>query len=136
MPDRQFAIDLLTRIDAAADEIVRKNVLDETSNRISYLENQINNVSQLAIREVLISEYAVELRKAALAQQGQRYAAEILQEPIAGDLPISPNVQNNLIFGFASGLILSIGGIITIDALTGGALGRRKKGAKITKDKK
>ncbi len=89
-PDREFAAALLARMHRAADELIRKDVGENTDARIRYLNGELSKTQhpdhRRAITAIMMEQEQVRM----LVNMDQPFAAAVIEAPAASSRPHWP----------------------------------------------
>lgn len=90
-PNRDFAIYLLSRLHAVTDSLIRENIFEETSERISYLKTAIRETRNPENRKTLTTLLLEQERLRMLVSIDQPYAAAVIEPAASGSKPAWPD---------------------------------------------
>jgi hypothetical protein len=94
--DKEFAMQFLTRLHKAADEMLRERAIKRTNDYIAYLSNTLSKVTVAEHRLALAQALSEQEKAAMIAKSGQPFAAEVLEEPWANSYPSFPQAFQTL----------------------------------------
>jgi uncharacterized protein involved in exopolysaccharide biosynthesis len=105
--DRQFGLKVLNCVLEQADMIVREDKQINTSNRINYLKDFLNQTADVNLR-TSFQPILVAQEQALMALQADRfYAMDLIDPPHADLAPVSPRLSIVFILALAAGLLIS-----------------------------
>lgn len=110
--DPEFATWLLELILKEGDELIREKERGVVSESVAYVRAKLGEVVVQEHRRALVDILSGLEQRAMLAESGGYFAAEILDPPVASDLPTSPNpvmtLALALVFGAGVSLVVSM----------------------------
>lgn len=107
--DPRFAEYLLHRLSRTADHTVRRRVLREGREYISYLESRLPNVVAPDQREALVEILGEQERRLMMASSGVPFAASVIERPLAPRTPSKPRVPVVLAVALIIGTVAGAG---------------------------
>jgi hypothetical protein len=109
----QFAIRLLTLVDRAADNYMRKKALLRATQYINYLSMELNTVTVAEHREAIMQTLSEQEKFKMSAGSAVPYAAEVFDKPWASLQPVSPRpgqfLLNAIVLGGLIGAAIVLG---------------------------
>lgn len=109
--DRQFAIALLNDILLDADILVRRDQLEETQNRIAYLEDALRNTSVVSLSNNLTQILGDQERVLMMVKADRYYAFDMVDPPNASFTPVGLGKMQILMLSIVFGLVVSAGAV-------------------------
>jgi uncharacterized protein involved in exopolysaccharide biosynthesis len=106
--DPEFALQLLRRLYAAADENLRQDALERSRQYIAYLELRLRSVAVAEHRAALGALLGDEERKRMLIEADVPFAARVVSPVGVSELPTQPKVIGTLIVALLAGLFLGV----------------------------
>jgi uncharacterized protein involved in exopolysaccharide biosynthesis len=106
--DPEFALQLLGRLYAAADENLREDALERSRQYIAYLERRLRSVAVAEHRAALGALLGDEERKRMLIEADVPFAARIVSPVRVSELPTQPKVVGTLILAMLVGLFFGV----------------------------
>ena len=91
--NQDFALRFLSTVYSEADELVREQDRERSRSRISYVEEQLGQTTNVDSRQTLFGILAGEQQKAMLLSSGLPYAARIIDGPGVSRDRTEPNVR-------------------------------------------
>ncbi len=111
-PYPQLASDLLRNLHAAADRLVRQQVLAAAEAEIAVLNKQFEKTSAAELRQAISNRLLKLLTRAGLAKAEQPFAAIILEAPRIPSQPVSPSHTGvwllSILAGLGAGFFISL----------------------------
>ena len=108
-----FARDFLKLVIREINEISRQRDLNQSSEALNYLYNQLDSVLQSDVQVAISQLIESQLKKQMLANVSTSYALRIIDSPYEAELRESPKRKNILIIGTLIGLLMSIFYVLT-----------------------
>jgi uncharacterized protein involved in exopolysaccharide biosynthesis len=105
--------DLVTR----ANRMLRDRAIQESEQHLDYLNAELGKTSVSELRQSLFSLIEAELKRAMLAKGNDQYAFKVLDPAIVPNKRHSPKRRQIVVIGFAVGLLLGTGFVLTRKAL-------------------
>lgn len=112
-PDREFASYFLTRIHGLSDKLIRRNIREETQERILYLKGAIKTTGNPEHRRALTSLLLEQERLRMMVSIEQPYAAAVVEPSASSVRPVWPDPYllisgTVLVFAFSGFVIFSL----------------------------
>jgi hypothetical protein len=111
-PDRQFAIEFLSILNATTDTILRQKAIKRTTEYIAYLSDTLAKVTNMDHRLAITQALSEQEKSAMVAKAGSPFSADLFERPWVSSLPSSPRPTRVLAMymfvGFLGGSFLAI----------------------------
>ena len=104
----ELAADILRRVHAATDDMVRQKAYVRATAYVEYLAQQIERQPVAEFRERVAREILLHERKRMVANSGLDYAAEPLEPPTYSSRPVHPNALLTLVLAVLLGLLVGV----------------------------
>lgn len=108
VPKPAFGVAFFKHLRSEADLIVRQEAQDLADKQIDYLQQKLNQTQQLDQRQMLLGLLQSQVMTRMSINSSLPYAATIIQQPIASDLPTSPNPFIVLTIAVIVGFLLGV----------------------------
>ncbi len=112
--DPYFAKMFLLALHHAADERLRRRMLDRTTKYIDYVNRQLQTSTSADERQALIQTLTEQERARMFASANVSYSVEIFSDPIASFTSVSPQPGSTLITFAALGLLAGIATVLAM----------------------
>ena len=107
--DRNQAGDLLQYVLADSDDIVRQDKASTSGNRVRYLTGQLNNTTDLMLRQNLQNLLLHEQQTLMILNTDKYYSFDLIDPTAVATTPVSPKSLTVLLYGLLAGMILGCG---------------------------
>ncbi|MCA3576317.1 MAG: hypothetical protein IOD08_03440 [Bradyrhizobium sp.] len=108
-PDRKFALDFLTRLDRATDNLLRNRAELRASASIRYLSGELTRVELAEHRAALVANLAEQEQRRMLIRSPLPYAVEVFDPPSVSNATVTPQPPIVLLGAGILGILIGIG---------------------------
>lgn len=107
-PDREFALNILRWLYANTETLFRAAAGNRVVMQINFLRAKLKEQQVAEHRQVLINLLGEQERRMMLIQPSVPYVVELMQPPVASDMPTSPRLMLTMLLGIGLGLATGI----------------------------
>ena len=107
-PDPDFAIYLLSKLNAVADQHVRASALMRAEGYVRYLTTKLQTVTVAEYRNAISQILSDQEKAIMIASSDAPYAVSVVQKPAASNQPTEPKGVTTLVLSLIAGIFIGV----------------------------